>query len=372
MIELKVVEIKFIRYIEGDALLKKKINHKIIMIALLIIGVFLIGCNEETDHVTLGMKAINELRYEEGLELFAKEIEVNQTDALAYRGQGLAYMGQTNYTQAIISFEQALESDPGTVTELDFDINYYLATALYRTGNVNGAIERYSAIIDLKDDEINAYFLRGTVRLAADLDDLAISDFEKVIELAPTNYEILVDIYTSLADNGLEEKGKEYLHVAINQSNEVMENYEKGMIYYYLGEYESARDFLALDPDKGGEKAILLQGKSYEALGEYHSATTVYKTYLDTLEVGKKSAAVYNQLALSEKELGNYHDALNSLEAALEIEDEEMKQTLQYNEIVIYEYLKDFKKATVLMEEYLDLYPDDEVALREYEFLKTR
>ena len=39
---------------------------------------------------------------------------------------------------------------------------------------------------------------------------------------------------------------------------------------------------------------------------------------------------------------------------------------------ITYEYLGDFKKACVLMEAYLAIYPDDTMALREYEFLKTR
>lgn len=49
-----------------------------------------------------------------------------------------------------------------------------------------------------------------------------------------------------------------------------------------------------------------------------------------------------------------------------------MMQVLKMNEIVAYERLKDYKKASVLMESYLKTYPDDEEAKREYIFLKTR
>jgi hypothetical protein len=43
-----------------------------------------------------------------------------------------------------------------------------------------------------------------------------------------------------------------------------------------------------------------------------------------------------------------------------------------FNQIAAYEYTGNFKQATVLMEEYLKKYPEDEEAKREYEFLKSR
>ena len=54
------------------------------------------------------------------------------------------------------------------------------------------------------------------------------------------------------------------------------------------------------------------------------------------------------------------------------LQDTSMDQSLTYNEIVAYEYLGQFKKAAVLMESYLQKYPTDEDARREYIFLNTR
>ena len=56
----------------------------------------------------------------------------------------------------------------------------------------------------------------------------------------------------------------------------------------------------------------------------------------------------------------------------LESEGNELMQVLKFNEIVAYEYLGDFKQATVLMQKYISTYPDDAKAQREYEFLQTR
>ncbi len=70
--------------------------------------------------------------------------------------------------------------------------------------------------------------------------------------------------------------------------------------------------------------------------------------------------------------MGEYELALSAFQAAMNIENNGMMQTLKFNEIVAYEYMNDYKTAAALMNSYLRSYPDDAVAKREYEFLKTR
>lgn len=343
--------------------------HRIKIIILCMCGMLLVGCSGKEDNIELGMLAIEDLRYEEALDIFAKELEVTREKEIIYRGQGLAHMGLSNYEEATNSFELALENSMKEIGNIDYDINYYLATSMYRTGDLVGAIERYSAIIQLKEGETQAYLLRGSVRLKNNEYDMAIVDFEKAIELAPIDYQMLIHIYMALEKSGYKEEGALYLEEALGSSEVNMKDHEKGMIYYYLGEYESARDSLEIGKKEGGEDAILLLGKSYEALGDKNYAVTVYKTYL---EGDAESVSMLNQLALCQMELGNYKDALSAVQQAIAIENNQMMQTLKYNEIVIYEFLEDFEKAARLMDSYIVSYPDDHIAQREYEFLKTR
>ncbi len=56
----------------------------------------------------------------------------------------------------------------------------------------------------------------------------------------------------------------------------------------------------------------------------------------------------------------------------MQLQNVTMMQTLSFNEIVAYEYLGDYRQASILMENYLKNYPDDAQAKREYEFLSTR
>ena len=51
---------------------------------------------------------------------------------------------------------------------------------------------------------------------------------------------------------------------------------------------------------------------------------------------------------------------------------EQRRQILEFNRIVALEYLGQFKKASVLMDAYMDRYPWDTDAEKEYTFLKTR
>lgn len=71
-------------------------------------------------------------------------------------------------------------------------------------------------------------------------------------------------------------------------------------------------------------------------------------------------------------QLEDYPSALNALQSGLALEDTALRQTLSFNQIVVYEKQGDFKKAASLMSSYLRDYPDDETAAREYEFLRSR
>ena len=148
-----------------------------------------------------------------------------------------------------------------------------------------------------------------------------------------------------------------------------MTNDEKGSICYYLEDYENARTYLEKARDESGYEAVLFLGKTYETLGDNNYAISVYNTYLES---GEANPQVLNQLGLCKMQTGDYEGALAAFQSAMKIEDNGMMQILKMNEIIAYERLCDYKKATVLMESYLKTYPDDEAAQREYIFLQTR
>lgn len=347
---------------------KKQIK---IMVAALLVAVFCSGCSliDKNENIAAGMEAIEALDYDGALASFALAKEAGENARLLYRGEGLAYMGKTQYAEAAAAFETALSCSSGRPDSMDYDINYYLATAYYKQGETDKAIAAYDAIIALKPEEKDAYYLRGVVYAQKGSHKQAIADFDKAISLDTEDYDRLIEIYCVLNDNGYKEAGQAYLQTAMENGTKGMTNYEKGRISFYLEDYENARNYLEKAKDEGGYEAVLFLGKTYETLGDNNYAISVYNTYLAN---GEQHPQVLNQMGLCKMEMEDYQGALEAFQAAMNIEDNGMIQVLKFNEIIAYEKLQEYKKATVLLESYLQTYPDDKVAAREYTFLQTR
>lgn len=341
----------------------------IAIVAALVAAVFS-GCGKAgNENISAGMEMIAALEYDSALTSFQTAREAKEDERLILRGEGLAYMGKTMYEEASQSFEQALSLSNGRVAGLDYDINYYLATAYYKLGEKDKAAGVYDAITALKSDARDAYYLRGVIRTEQGNLDAAREDFDSTIALNSKDYDRLIEIYSVLAANGFREVGQEYLQAAMDAGTKDMTNYEKGRICYYLEDYENARTYLEKARDESGYEAVLVLGKTYEILGDNNYAISVYNNYLDN---GEENPQVYNQLGLCKMNMGDYQGALNAFQAAMKIEDNGMMQTLKMNEIIAYEYLGEYRQAEVLMGSYLKTYPDDQMAQREHTFLKTR
>ena len=311
------------------------------LLAVAAMGTLLAACGakEEVSHMRQGMDAVEALEYEEALDFFAQALEDGEDERIVYRGMGLAYMGMTKYGDAVAYLEAALHAGGGKVEDIDFDINYYLATAYYKNGQSQQAIDAYSAILALRPKEKDAYYLRGCVKLSGNDFDGAQADFGKAVALDDKNYDQMIRIYTALEEYG------------------------------YKGDYEQARDRLSNLDSATDYGAALYLGRTYEALGDYNYASSIYAGYVEN---DKDKAEIYNQLGLCRMQMGEYEAARTAFQEAMKIEDNGMMQTLKFNEIVSYEYMKDYKTAAALMDSYLKSYPDDETAKREYEFLRTR
>lgn len=351
--------------------MRRKIGIKGALFAVFCAGMVCTGCggDQKVSHIDEGMAAIGELRYEDALACFDQALVSGEDKRLIFRGQGLANLGLTKYEEAAAALEKCLSSGSCIPEDMDYDVNYYLAAAYYKAGRQQEAKQVYDAILALKPGERDAYFMRGIVQIRMGNYELAKPDFDKAISLAPNDYEQLVEIYKVMDETGYQEMGAAYLEKAIKEAPKDMSNYDKGRIYFYLEDFESARNYLEQARDAGDAQATYYLGKTWENLGEYNYAASVYTSYLQ--DQGE-SALIYNQLALCYLQLEDYEAALSALQAGLALEDTALRQTLSFNQIVVYEKQGNFKKAAELMSTYMQVYPDDETAAREYEFLRSR
>lgn len=338
-------------------------------LAAVLLAAALTGCGGEGEKTQEAMQLIQALDYEGALAKLETAQESGENARLVSRARGIAYMGLTDYGQAAAFFEEALAGSDGWVENVDFDLNFYLAAAYSKNGMYGEAEGVYDAILALRPEEKEAYFLRGNVRLALGNYDGAKEDFDKTAAMDPKNYDRLIQIYEVLDYYGHGAEGQEYLRNALAAGDKQMDKYVTGRIYYYLGDYQDAYIALEEAKEKGGAESYLYLGRSYEATGDYNYAANVYSSYL---EKNEGNAEMYNQLGLCQIARGDYRKALEAFQAGIQLEDAAMMQTLSFNEIAAYEYLGEYGQARSLMESYLRNYPDDGQARREYEFLSTR
>jgi tetratricopeptide (TPR) repeat protein len=327
------------------------------------------GSKSSNENMLVGMELIEQYDFQGALDSFDLALLNNEDLELTYRGQGLAYMGLGDYSDAEESFLNSIENSDNKLTSLEYDTNYYLAAAYMKQGKYAQAEEIYSAIISLKKKETDAYYLRGCAILRQGRYDEAVSDFDKALSLDSDNLDLVTNAYVEMQEAGFEEEGKTYVQNFLQENDKKLNNGEKGEVYYYLGDYENAR--ICLDAYVNGSDAqrALILGQTYEKLGDMNYATVVYQTYLENNE---PTAAIYNSLGICLMNQEKYSDAAEAFQNGIAIGASDYLQELKYNQIVANEYLGDFDKAKTLMQDYIQSYPDDSNAKREYEFLQSR
>ena len=257
-----------------------KTHKKIVMAGVCCLMIsMLTGCGNDTTKITEGMQLVETLDYQGALTAFDEAEAQKENSRLIARGRGIASMGLTEYDQAVQYFTEALELSDGWVQNVDYDMNYYLAAAYRKNGQPAEAKKVYDAILGLKPEEKDAYFLRGSAELELGDYESAKADFDKAISMDPKNYDRMIEIYEALADYGYREVGQEYLQNVLNTAKQ-LDAYDSGRIYYYLGDYQKA--YLALEEakGKGGVDSYLYLGKAYAATGDYNYASSVYRNYL--------------------------------------------------------------------------------------------
>lgn len=205
--------------------------------------------------------------------------------------------------------------------------------------------------------------------LAEDDYDEADKDFQQAFERDGGD-QMAIQIYEAYRAQGMEADGTEYLEAVLgNTPGNTKGHCQRGRICYYMGDYETAVEELkkAVAEDYG--EAILLLGQVYLEQEETDQARAMFEKYIETEE---ESAQGYNGVALCDIADGDYEAALGEIQKGIQLADTKEIQNLMFNEIVAYERSLDFETASQKVEEYLKIFPEDEAAKKEREFLASR
>jgi len=288
---------------------------------------------------------------------------------MTYRQKGISLLENGKYEEALVEFQNALDMSLGEIGEEEVDICFYKAEAQYNLGDAEGAMHTYSAIIDFNEDP-KAYFLRGNLYYSLNEEEKALSDYASAIERDKNEYNLYIGVYEALTAHGKEKEALEYLNQALEVSgNSAYDKMQKGRINFLLGETDTAVSLLEEAVKGKEEEAYYHLAEIQEALGNEKAAQENIEAYIASDDVDS-----YNLFHVANDQLGkgNYEMAIDCLNQALALENVPNKQMIMKTLVIAYEQNRDFEAAKELMAEYVEDYPDDEAAKREYTFLETR
>lgn len=117
--------------------------------------------------------------------------------ANVHNTMGISFVNARQWKDAIVSFEQALESKPN-----DPHILFNLATALKSDGQVDAAIEQYGRVIHINPQSVDAFCGIGQILQRAGRIVEAIEYFRKAIEIKPDCAEAMVSLGISFQQLG--------------------------------------------------------------------------------------------------------------------------------------------------------------------------
>lgn len=286
------------------------------------------------------------------------------------RNAGISYMDQAQYEQAVTSFEQAYALCDEKMPETKTDISLYEAACQMKLEDYESVKNTCTRILELGENA-DAFYMRGAAFLKLGEADAAKADFDSATALEPNDYSMALNIYQQYEAISQSAVGDQYLQQVLNNDAADSEDaYQKGSIYYYLGDYEKAASVLAKPVEEKMEKAMRLMGQVYLAQNDTQSAWVIYQQYKEKFG---ETAESYNGIALCDMADGDYNAALQDIQSGLSLEvSDSSKRDLLYNEIVVYERMQDFETAKQKASEFMQLYPDDEAGQKEYDFLSTR
>ena len=220
------------------------------------------------------------------------------------------------------------------VGSLELDIAAYKAAAEYHQGNLDQAIDTCSAILDVKKSA-EIYLTRGLLYREDENQEAANADFTEALNRTSKKDLIM-----------------------------------KGRLYYYMKDYTNAKSCLEEAVKNGDQEGVYWQAELYWDSGNQDYAVSLYQNYLSGESPSHQDA--YERVASYQISQENYDDALATLEQGIAMGDQGSLRSLLSSEIAVYERKSDFPTAKAKMESYLESYPDDADAAREYEFLKSR
>ncbi|NLJ89352.1 MAG: tetratricopeptide repeat protein [Clostridiales bacterium] len=301
---------------------------------------------------------------------------VRENNKKAYYGKGIAYYNTNEFEKAISQFDLALSIDE--LDNMNLDILLYKADTQIASMLYEEAKATLTLAIDIDSNNPDIYYKRARALQELKEYELARKDLDQAISIKPDYYDYYFAKFHLLKEEGQDERAKDVLDritsIKINNTDDL---YNNARANFYLENYDYAMEAFLKSLEEGILEANYYLAKILEVKEDYEGAVAYYEAFFaipfEDYEITDYNiATAYNQMGYCLLELGYYERALESFNKGLEIGVSSLNQSLLANKIVALESLSDYSKAYEVLNEYIGLYPEDEEAIRELEFIKTR
>lgn len=326
-------------------------------------------------YVDYGLVLIALGKYEDALKQFEhayidKDMAIiKENNKKALRGMGIAYYNMQQYKKALEKFENALKLS--VLPTINVDMLYYMGSSLKAIGSYEKAVKIYNDILSKKGKDIEAYAERAYCYRRLGLYEKSLADYDYAILLASDKFDYYFGKYYLLIEYDKTDEAKAVLAKAAELKVSTEEDkYNLAKLHYYQGNMDVAAAELEKSFQAGFYDAYYYIGEIYRNKKDYIKATYYYEKYIAEGKVITPN--VYNQAAVCYMKTGDYEKALKLLETGIAYQDSSIMQVLRKNEIIVYEYMGEFKTAEDKLADYLVSYPKDKEALREADFVDTR
>lgn len=230
-------------------------------------------------------------------------------EAAAAREAGITALEAGNNSEAIVSFEKALEESKGKVGDFQLDVLKYRAEAEYKLKDYNAVIHTYDILISVDMERAEYFNVRSMAKAALGQWESALEDYNKAAAMGEAN-----DITLAKA-------------------------------------------------------ALMSTGLACQEAGELEMAMTLYN---QAVTDGMVSSALYNTMGLCKMEEKDYDSALEYFQKGIDLAEADGAAQCKFNQAVTYERKGDFAKALVVMKEYAAQFGSTPEVEKEITFLKTR
>lgn len=247
-------------------------------------------------------------------QLFRQAICQRSENALYHFNLGctLQLLGQSQ--QAIASFEQAIEIDPGAV-----DSYYYLGVILQGQHNFLRAAECFAKALACNSDFFEARYRRAVcLHLLGDL-EAAIAQYQILQESQPENTEVYSAFGGALQAKGDLDGASDKFQKALRLCPQSADaHFNMGHCLYAKGKRDEAHSYFAkaLQLDSRHLPSLTNLGIVFEASGLLDEAIGCYKK---VLECEPDHLEALNNLGLIHRATGKVRQAIASFEKALQM-----------------------------------------------------